>query len=265
MRLDISYRVWYIVVNYKVRGGLIMAKTEAKKRRKRVAPYAPAGTLSQFFDHIRYVKTPEVVTSGLLEDYNIPKGHAFALLSALKFLGLTEDDGTPTPAYKALQTSGEEFRVNLEEIVRRAYGDLFSVVDPARNGREHIKNFFARNHSPATAERATALFLDLCGEAKIPTLEEKPVAITKGKSAPSKPKMRAITTEVSEEPEVKRALSENDLKNIYLKKLIEQISPPDTSGKDAEAIKAEAELRRVELDRIEKLIGITKEKEEKKE
>lgn len=176
-----------------------MAKAEVKKRRKRLAPYVPASTLSQFFDHIKYVKTPDQVTNGLLQDYNIPKGHAFALLSALKFLGLTDDGGIPTPAYHAVQTSGEEFRANLEEIVRRAYSDLFSVVDPSKNGREHIKNFFARNYSPATAERATALFLDLCGEAGIPTLEEKPSRVAKAKPAPSKPKVRTVTAEAGEQ------------------------------------------------------------------
>ncbi len=246
-----------------------MAIREVKKRRKRLAPYVPASALSQFFDHIRYVKTPDKVTSGLVEDYNLPKGHAFALLSSLKFLGLVEDDGTPNPAYKALQTSGEEFRGNLEEVVRRAYSDLFSVVDPSRNGREHIKNFFARNYSPATAERATALFLDLCGEAGIQTLEEKPTTTVKGKPTPSKPKAKVFTAkEQEEEPrEVKREpltpLSDEELRRIYLQKLIDQVSTPDTAGKDSEAIKAEAELRKAELDRIEKLIGITGGKEEK--
>lgn len=240
-----------------------MAKVEIKKRRKRVAPYVPASVMSQFFDHIRFVKTPEVVTSKLLEDYNITKGHTFALLSALKFLGMTEDDGTPTPAYNALQTSGEEFRANLEEIVRKSYSDLFSVVDPSRNGREHIKNFFARNFSPATAERAIALFLDLCGEAGIPTLEEKPTVVTKTQQIPSKPKVRTPTTEISREPII--PVSDDELRRMYLKKLIDQVSSPETAGKDAEAIKAEAELRKAELDRIEKLIGLTTRREEEKE
>lgn len=240
-----------------------MAKVEIKKRRKRVAPYVPASVMSQFFDHIRFVKTPEVVTSKLLEDYNITKGHTFALLSALKFLGMTEDDGTPTPAYNALQTSGEEFRANLEEIVRKSYSDLFSVVDPSRNGREHIKNFFARNFSLATAERAIALFLDLCGEAGIPTLEEKPTVVTKTQQIPSKPKVRTPTTEISREPII--PVSDDELRRMYLKKLIDQVSSPETAGKDAEAIKAEAELRKAELDRIEKLIGLTTRREEEKE
>jgi hypothetical protein len=140
-----------------------------EKKRKRLAPYVPASTLSAFFDHIRYVKTPDKVDSNLLQDYGIAKGQVFALLSTLKFLGLTEDDGTPTPAFNFLQTGAEEFQTNLREIIQRAYADLFSRLDVSRDSRDKILNFFARNYSPATAERATRLFLDLCGEAGIET------------------------------------------------------------------------------------------------
>ena len=46
---------------------------------------------------------------------------------------------------------------------------LFSRLDVSRDSRDKIVNFFARNYSPATAERAVALFLDLCGEAGMGT------------------------------------------------------------------------------------------------
>lgn len=141
----------------------------AANQRKRVAPYAPRGAVSAFFDHIRYVRTPGKVDSSLLQDYGISASQAFALLSTLKFLRVIESDGTPTPAFRALQTGGDEFQAALNEIIRRAYSDLFSRLDVSRDSRDKIKNFFARNYSPPTAERATALFLDLCGEAGIAT------------------------------------------------------------------------------------------------
>jgi len=138
-------------------------------QRKRVAPYAPASVVSGFFDHIRYVRTPDKVDSALLQDYGISESQAFPLLSTLKFLGIIESNGSPTPAFRALQTGGDEFQAALGEIVQRGYSDLFSRLDVSRDSRDKIKNFFARNYSPATAERATALFLDLCGEAGIGT------------------------------------------------------------------------------------------------
>jgi len=137
--------------------------------KKRTAPYAPASAMSALFDHIRYVKTPDRVDSSLLQDYGISKSQAFPVLSTLKFLDVIAADGTPTPAFRSLQTGGEEFQTALREVVERAYSDIFSRLDVSRDTRDKIMNFFARNYSPATAERATALFLDLCGEAGIPT------------------------------------------------------------------------------------------------
>lgn len=149
-----------------------MTISKAKREARRVAPYVTIGALSSFFDHIRRVSAPETVTSKILADYGISESHTFALLSALKFFGLTEADGKPTPDFKLLQTSGDEFKEHLREIVTRSYQDLFARLDPSVDDREHIRNFFIRNYSAATAEKATALFLDLCGEAGIPVKEE---------------------------------------------------------------------------------------------
>ena len=140
--------------------------------RKRAAPYVPASTLSQFFDHIRYVREPSDVDAGLLEDYGIKRGQVFALGSALKFLDVIDESGKPTPVFRGLQTGGDEFRDALRAVVERAYADLFNRLDVSRDTKDKITNFFARNYSPATAERATRLFLDLCGEAGIETASQ---------------------------------------------------------------------------------------------
>ena len=178
----------------------------AEKKRKRLAPYVPSSVLSEFFDHIRYVQTPKKVDSSLLQDYGIAKGHAFALLSTLKFLGLTEDDGTPTPAFRALQLGGDEFKNSLREILKQAYSDLFSRLDVTRDSRDKILNFFARNYSPATAEKATRLFLDLCGEAGIDTAakEEK----RKEPRKTTKQRARPILNEIAETVQTKQQISE---------------------------------------------------------
>jgi hypothetical protein len=143
-----------------------------KEKRRRKAPYISIKALMDFLDHIRYVSTPKKVDAGLLEDYGVSKGNIFALLSALKFLGLVDDQGSPTPAFSTLQTMGEEFQGNLHEVIQNAYGDLFARLDVNRDSREHIRNYFARNFSVSQSERATSLFLDLCREAGIPVATE---------------------------------------------------------------------------------------------
>ena len=139
------------------------------KTKQRSAPYAPASAMSALFDHIRYVKTPDSVDSGLLEDYGISHSNAFALLSALKFLNLVDSSGKPTEAFRDLQTGGDEFKIALNQVLEKAYSGLFSRLDVGRDSKDKIVNYFARNYSPATANKAAILFLDLCGEAGITT------------------------------------------------------------------------------------------------
>ncbi len=140
-----------------------------KDTKNRLAPYVAIAALSTFLDRIRNISLPIEIKSISLEKVGISKSNSLALLSALKFLGLVDKRGAPTESLRSLQTSGEEFKINLEKIVRSAYTDLFSLLDPAKDDREHLRNYFARTYSPATAEKATALFLDLCDEAGIPT------------------------------------------------------------------------------------------------
>jgi len=237
---------------------------EVGKVSKRKPPYVAAGTLWEFFNKLKTVSTPPHLDARELEEYGIPKHWAYHLLSTLKFLNLVEKNGKTTPALQSLQMRGDEFKPNLEGVVRSAYAELFSKVDPAQDSRANVMNFFMKHYgiSPSGAERATTLFLDLCRKAGIPTLEEKPSAVPKTASASGKAKGKTITAKVIEGHGGEGDLSEDKLKNTFLGKLIEQISPPDTAGKDAEAIRAEAELRKAELDRIERLLGIIKEKEE---
>lgn len=244
-----------------------------KKDGGRSAPYVSAASLSSFFDHVRWVSTPKKVDQGLLLDYGLPKGSVGALLSALKFFGLVENDGTTTAAFKMVQTSGDEFRANLEEIVKRSYADLFSRLDPSRDSREKIRNYFARNFSPAISNKATILFLDLAKEAGIPVAEEesmegKPQRVT----TPSrKPKQQVAKQPRRQElPGLEQkstiaSITDEDLQRMYLKRLIESIKPPDTSGKDAEAIEADMKLYNAQLERIERLLKIGKKKEESAE
>ena len=89
------------------------------KTKQRSAPYAPASAMSALFDHIRYVKTPDSVDSGLLEDYGISHSNAFALLSALKFLNLVDSSGKPTEAFRDLQTGGDEFKIALNQVLEK--------------------------------------------------------------------------------------------------------------------------------------------------
>ncbi|MDP2719002.1 MAG: DUF5343 domain-containing protein [Dehalococcoidia bacterium] len=139
------------------------------EKKKYLAPYVPSEVIKTFLEHIRHVDTPQNVDGRLLQDYGITRGQVFGVLSALKFLGLVESDGKPTPIFRLLQSDEiEDYQNNLRVLLKRAYNTLFSRLDVSRESRETIVSYFARNYSPATAERATRLFSDLCVFAGIP-------------------------------------------------------------------------------------------------
>jgi hypothetical protein len=232
-----------------------------RKGVQRNAPYVATKALNDFFERIRYVSIPDKIDAGLLLDYNIPKGNVFALISALKFLGLIDDEGKPTLALNSLQVTGEEFTIALQNVIKAAYSDLFSKLDVSRDSREHIRNYFARNYSTAKAGDSTSLFLTLCRQAGIPLSENlstvRGVSTVKDKTRiVSRRTSSGIRQEQTSQVTEQEMMSDVDIQRLYLRRLIEQVSPPDTAGKDADAIKAEAELRKAELDRIERLLGI---------
>jgi hypothetical protein len=216
----------------------------------RLAPYVPVATLHSFLERIRWVTTPKKVDKKLLDDYGIPEPNKSALLSALKFLGLIEDDGTPTSLLRKLQSSGDEFRSNLEEVVRKSYADLFVRFDILKGDREKICNYFATNYSPATAKKATILFIDLCkeigvlaGETEGETPETRATGIkgTKAKAAVSSPGTDSTGT-----------LS---LRELYAQKLIESdLNITIGPGMDAEALKEARQILRDRHDFITEAI-----------
>lgn len=154
---------------------------------------------------------PKKVDADLLQDYGISRGNVFALLSTLKFLNLIDDKGEPTADFDSLQTMGEEYQGNMEQIVRKAYADLFSKFDLTKDSRENIRNYFARNYSASQAGKATTLFYGLCSKAGIATIEEKALRIPKDRVVPEKPKVEIGTPE-EEQKEAEAREKESEIR-----------------------------------------------------
>lgn len=202
---------------------------------KRLAPYVSVSVLKKFFEEIRHISTPRRVDGEVLRELGISQGNVGALLSALKFLGLLREDGTPTSQFRVLQTSGEEFRKGLEEVVREAYREVFAHLDVRRCSREQVHNFFAKNYSPAIAKKATILFLSLCREAGILPSEEV------------SEELEELQEERKVEEQRLERLGSLGLMELYARKLIEsELNVTIAPGMDAEAIR---EARAILLER----------------
>jgi len=107
--------------------------------------------------------------------HNIASGsEAYKFQSGIRFLGLVNEDGSPTPDLGKLHVTGQDFKRNLAEIIRQAYSDLFDTIIIDKAKPESIVNFIIEKYgySRPRAEDATRLFVYFCSKADIPIPQE---------------------------------------------------------------------------------------------
>ena len=149
-------------------------------------PYPPPSNVSAIISRLRNRNLPDRIDGEYLKDAGVPDGTNTRTLFALRFLGLIEQTGEPTPALQAIGVStDEEYQANLASLVRHAYAEVFATVDPATDSQVVIVNFFRRYTPASQRERMVVFFLGMCREAGIPTLDVPRQRASKA-SAPSR-------------------------------------------------------------------------------
>lgn len=141
----------------------------------RRAPYAPISALERFFEKIRDRAVPDHVDQRFLQRLNVASNNEYSLLSALKFLGIVDDRGRPTTAYRQLQATGG-FRETLRHLVNTAYRPVFEE-GIERSSLEDLVNYFRVSSSPSQAKNAARFFLAVCRLAGIEREKAVPVAV----------------------------------------------------------------------------------------
>jgi Family of unknown function (DUF5343) len=135
-------------------------------------PYAPPSHVVAVLKRARSRNLPDRITTDFLSLAGIPSPMAPRTTFALKFLGLTEDDGSPTNALHAIAATGEsEYRELLAKAIRTAYAADFERIDPGVDNQKAIADAFARYQPRSQTSRMVMTFLGLCREAEIPVLE----------------------------------------------------------------------------------------------
>ncbi len=137
----------------------------------RRAPYAPISALDRFFEKIRDRAVPEHVDHRFLQKLNVASNNEYSLLSALKFLGVLDDRGRPTHAYRLLQTS-DRFEDTLRHLVITAYKPVFEAGADGWSA-EDLVNFFRRSSSASQAKNAARFFYAVC---RLAGITPEPVA-----------------------------------------------------------------------------------------
>lgn len=148
------------------------------QRGDRSAPPPPYGPTQGTIEAIQLLQkqSPARVDEVLLRSQGIAPRNEYKVVGALRFLGLIGDDGRPTEKAHLLKTRGGAFTLNLQEIVRDAYGDLFREIRPREATQEAVYNHFVTRGrlGGEMATKATRFFRSLCQWAGIPLPEEPP-------------------------------------------------------------------------------------------
>jgi Family of unknown function (DUF5343) len=126
----------------------------------RRAPYAPISALERFFERIRDRQTPDRVDHKFLRKLGVAHNNEYSLLSALKFLGILDEYGTPTTSYRSLQTT-DQFKEALWSLVQRAYKPVFEAGANTWSTPELV-DFFRVNSSASQAKNAARFFRAVC-------------------------------------------------------------------------------------------------------
>jgi hypothetical protein len=133
-----------------------------------LVPYAPPANVLSIIHRQRAVGLPETLDTATLNRIGIPTGMENKSIRALQHLGLIDGDGVQLDAFRLLRNaSTEEYPNVLAQLVRSAYSDVFTVVDPTQATAVQINDAFRGFEPAARRARMVTLFLALCREAQI--------------------------------------------------------------------------------------------------
>lgn len=170
----------------------------------RGAPRPPYGPTQGTIEALQLLQrqSPARVDESFLRAQGIAPGNEYKVVGALRFLQLIEEDGRPTEKAHLLKTRGGAFTLNLQEIVREAYGDLFREIRPREATQEAVYNFFVARLrlGGEMATKATRFFISLSRWAGLALPEEPPLRRGAGRvaaGAAASPNARSLSTATS--------------------------------------------------------------------
>jgi hypothetical protein len=154
--------------------------------RERRAPYAPIGALRDFLERIRHENPPARIDVAYLQRNEIAPKNEYALISALKYLGILDARGHPTPIFRRLQGSEETARETLKNLVLAAYAPLFEDGG-AEMSDEQLYDWFTQHSSVSQARNAARFFKEVCQQAGISLRATEPGASFKKRGSTDTP------------------------------------------------------------------------------
>jgi hypothetical protein len=171
-------------------------------------PYAPPSHIIAVLKRARSRNLPDRISGDFLTLAGIPSAVAPRTVFALKFLGLTSEDGSPSDSLRAMAAAGEsDYRELLGKAVRTAYATDFERIDPSVDNQKAIKDAFARYQPRSQTDRMVMTLLGLCREAEIPVVDapRKRELMPHGKREQRQARTQSRTPTVSAQPRLSPA------------------------------------------------------------
>lgn len=133
------------------------------------SPYGPAkGTI----EAVRLLSrlSPARLDETLLRQHKIAPRNEYKVVGALRFLGLIDQEGHPTSLADRLKARGATYSLNLQEVIRSAYGTLWQRLNLQEANREEIYNYFVTQEGLGAemASKAVRFLVDICQLAEMP-------------------------------------------------------------------------------------------------
>ena len=135
-------------------------------------PYAPTSSVIAFCQRARSRNLPDRVSEEFFQLAGVRGQSARRARQALAFLGLLDEDGTPTKLLHDLAVApGEDWRGHLQEAVQTSYADDLANVDPAKDDPATLRGWFQRYEPRSQTGPMTSLFIGLCREGGMEVLD----------------------------------------------------------------------------------------------
>ncbi|MGB8645186.1 MAG: DUF5343 domain-containing protein [Anaerolineae bacterium] len=142
--------------------------TENSKSRK--YPFAAPESMAETMEFARHPTWQRTINLALLKKMGIAQNNEAKVTSALRFLGIIDEKGEPTPEFDSLKT---DYQGTMKRLVKKAYSELFDTFTADMITRDRLLSFFGKPEQGA--QRRSWLFIWLCSEAgiELPNVETK--------------------------------------------------------------------------------------------
>jgi hypothetical protein len=132
------------------------------------APYTSPSSITTVVERYRDRGLQTPFSMDVLVKAGVSGGLARRTLQALELLDLIDGEGEPTESFVALRQAPQtEYKDRFAALIRGAYAEVFSFIDPAQDSRERVRDAFRSYKPVGQQERMVTLFLGLCEYAGI--------------------------------------------------------------------------------------------------